>query len=175
MEWFWNSAFWWTGILNPAWKCKRSFVSILTKNGEWEFIPGPPSAAACFPDPVNARTSSLWQLADSPVPAPRIHPGYHESNKGRTRYKSKCCILTEHIVQSKGNLLKFLFHLLLWNVLVCFFEGLFSVWTLLLAALTLWTALSLPSVAQSAPVQSSHRVQTKTSFICQNGMCNTTH
>lgn len=92
---FWNSAFWWTGTLNPALKCKRkrSSVSIRTKNGEWEFIPGPPSAAACFPAPVNVRSSSLWQLADSPVLAPRIHPGCHESNKGRARYKANVAFL----------------------------------------------------------------------------------
>lgn len=177
---FWNSAFWWTRTLNTVWVCKRkrSSVSILTKNGEWEFIPGPPSAAACFPARVNARSSSLWQLADSPVPAPRIHPGCHESNTERARYKAKCCILTEYIVRSYEiywEKLNFCPIYKSWNLLVCFFEGLFSAWTLLLAALSLWTASGLRSVAQSAPVQSSHRVQTKTSLKCHTGMCNTSY
>lgn len=56
----------------------------------------------------------------------------------------------------------FPFHSTAWNLLVCFSEGLFSAWTPLLAALTLWTASDPLSVAQSAPDQSSHRVQTNT-------------
>lgn len=77
-----NLAFWQSSALNTDQHCKRkrSAVSSLTKNGEWEFIPAPPSAAVCFPALVNAHSSSLWQLTDSPAPAPRMHQGCHESN-----------------------------------------------------------------------------------------------
>lgn len=172
---FWNSVFWWTGTLNPAWVCKRkrSSVSILTKNGEWEFIPGPPSAAACFPAPVNARSSSLWQLADSPAPAPRIHPGCHESNTQRVRYKANGA----SFLNASYNYMQFIWKNDIFThsqfLLVGSFEGLFLVYTPLLAALTQWTASGLLSVAQSAPVQSSHRVQGQTSLKCHNGMNNT--